>query len=221
MGVDRLTFFLVFFIYFQNSFLQETQERKDFIQERKILEETDRIRLFSQEMLPPKITRELESNGGTIAHKKTNVSILVCDIVNFTYITAKMEPIDVVAILNVVFSTFDMITTLLNTYKVDTFGDTYIVCSDVYRGSTHSAIIDTGIAFQTYSQFFYTNDKQKIRFRVGIHTGDVIAGVVGDKMPRYHLFGETVIIAEAIERFSQHGTVVISNFTKHSLNKED
>ena len=167
-------------------------------------------------------------SGPVVAHDVAKASVLFCDIVSFTSLAASVGAEDVVAILNIVFSTFDALTTRHRVYKVETIGDAYLACSGVVQqpGSASSiggtavtvsshteSLVKCALDFQSASHYFRTPTNSAISVRVGIHTGHVIAGVVGRKMPRYHLFGETVTLAEEMEHSGLAGSVVISGET--------
>jgi hypothetical protein len=113
------------------------------------------------------------------------------------------------------FSTFDSLTTKHNVYKVETIGDAYLACSGVVnRCATQTEdLVKFAMDLQTSTRYMHTPEGQPIVIRIGIHTGSVVAGVVGRKMPRYHLFGETVTIAEEMEQNGIAGAVVISEMT--------
>lgn len=96
-------------------------------------------------------------------------------------------------VLNVMFATMDILVQKYNCYKVETIGDAYVSCANVVdiRPDHTRCLIDFALAISKSTKTMFTADNQPIIIRVGIHTGAVIAGVVGRKMPRYHLFGET------------------------------
>jgi class 3 adenylate cyclase len=82
---------------------------------------------------------------------------------------------------------------LLFSYKVETIGDAYLACAGVVsRNATQTAdLVRFALDLQTSTRFMHTPEGLPLVIRIGIHTGSVVAGVVGRKMPRYHLFGET------------------------------
>ena len=100
-------------------------------------------------------------------------------------------------------------------YKVETIGDAYLACSGVVeeRDDHTKLLVTCALDFQSASNYFRTPDNRPLSVRTGIHTGHVVAGVVGRKMPRYHLFGETVTVAEEMEQTAVAGAVVISAAT--------
>jgi class 3 adenylate cyclase len=82
-------------------------------------------------MLPGNVVEEIRNNVPLIAHEREEASVLFTDIVSFTTLASRIAPEHVVAILNVVFSTFDSLTTKYNVYKVETIGDAYLACSGI------------------------------------------------------------------------------------------
>jgi class 3 adenylate cyclase len=154
-----------------------------------------------------------------VAHNISKADVLFSDIVSFTTICSRLQPEDVVAMLNVIFSCFDALTTAYGVYKVETIGDAYVACANVVANSNkHSLeLVACALAFQENTEFFFTPDNQRINIRIGIHTGPTIAGVVGRKMPRYHLFGETLTIAEDAEAKGVAAKVSITHSTRQSL----
>src|SRR4051812_38242321 len=94
-----------------------------------------------------------------------------------------------------------------------------MACSGVLDLQPHHTknLVDCALAFQDVTKYFRSPTSEPIIVRIGIHTGFVIAGVVGRKMPRYHLFGETVTIAEELEARCPPGSIVISGDTLRAL----
>ena len=184
--------------------------RLDFIRHRTLNEEEAKTRYILDNMLPKAVMDQLVRQHATghhsiIAHQCERAAVLFCDIVSFTATAAVIRAEDVVAILNVLFSTFDALTTLHSVYKVETIGDAYLACSGVVQAAVaHSqqsqsqaqsshveSLVLCALDFLAASHHCRTPDDKPLQVRIGIHTGTVVAGVIGRKMPRYHLFGES------------------------------
>ena len=183
--------------------------RLDFIRHRTLNEEEAKTRYILDNMLPKSVMDQLVRQHSTghhsiIAHQCERAAVLFCDIVKFTALASVIRAEDVVAILNVLFSAFDALTTLHSVYKVETIGDAYLACSGVVQAdsgaycppgqSSYShveSLVLCALDFIAASQHCRTPDERPLQLRIGIHTGTVVAGVIGRKMPRYHLFGES------------------------------
>lgn len=203
-------------LYMRSAFSSEFYVRTDYILHVKQQSEEKRVREFLDNMLPQHVISEIKSNTGRfIAHPRLGASVLFSDIKGFTSIATRISSEEVVVLLNLVFSTFDALTTSYNVYKVETIGDAYVACSGIVsQHAFHTVdLVQCAMDFQDAVNGLCTIDKTPIVFRIGIHTGDVIAGVVGRKMPRYHLFGKTVSMAEAMEQKGVPGRVAISDST--------
>jgi len=189
--------------------------RADWLRHLRLQQEERRTRHFLDSMLPKTVLREIKLDRSFIAHEFIKASVLFSDIVGFTSMAARLRAEDVVAILNVMFSCFDALTTKHHVYKVETIGDAYLACNGVvHRSPTQTtSLIRFALDAQEACRYMYAPDGQQIVIRIGIHTGSVVAGVVGKKMPRYHLFGETVTVAEEMEQNGLPGEVVISKAT--------
>lgn len=118
-------------------------------------------------------------------------------------------------ILRSFFFSFDALAIKHSVYKVETIGDAYVACTNVVelRGDHAKCLIEFALAISRATRSMYTPSNQQIVIRVGIYTGSVIAGVVGRKMPRYHLFGETMSLAELMEQKGVPGMVAIAQST--------
>uniref|UniRef100_A0A665UJ65 guanylate cyclase n=1 Tax=Echeneis naucrates TaxID=173247 RepID=A0A665UJ65_ECHNA len=123
-------------------------------------------------------------------------TILFSDVVTFTNICASCEPIAVVHMLNSMYSKFDQLTSVHDVYKVETIGDAYMVVGGVpVPTQTHAhRVANFALGMRIALQCVFV-----FQIRVGLHTGPVLAGVVGLKMPRYCLFGDTVNTASRME----------------------
>ncbi|XP_057710984.1 retinal guanylyl cyclase 2 isoform X1 [Corythoichthys intestinalis] len=156
------------------------------------------------QMLPPSVAEALKIGGTVVPEYFDSVSLYFSDIVGFTTISANSEPIEVVALLNSLYTLFDAIIGNHDVYKVETIGDAYMVASGVPvpNGNRHVAEIanmslDILSAVGTFKMRHMPD--VPVRIRIGLHTGPCVAGVVGLTMPRYCLFGDTVNTASRME----------------------
>jgi guanylate cyclase len=172
-------------------------------------------------ILPKEIVSILKNDRRTIAEHFENASILFADIVNFTPLSSSMTPSELVELLNEVFSKFDSLTEKYDLEKIKTIGDCYMVASGVPRSKTNHAQLLTSMAIEMRD--FVTQNEflgHKLDFRIGINSGPVIAGVIGQKKFSYDLWGDSVNIASRMESHGKHGSIQISQAT-YELIKND
>ncbi|XP_072466594.1 guanylate cyclase soluble subunit beta-2-like [Notamacropus eugenii] len=153
-------------------------------------------------MLPEHIANQLKEGKKVAAGEFETCTILFSDVVTFTNICAACEPIQIVNMLNSMYSKFDRLTNVHDVYKVETIGDAYMVVGGVpVPVENHAQRVANFALGMRISAREVMNPVtgDPIQIRVGIHTGPVLAGVVGDKMPRYCLFGDTVNTASRME----------------------
>ena len=129
---------------------------------------------------------------------------------------------DVVKMLNLMYTLFDDISAKFDVYKIATIGDAYFVASGVPKrnGTRHAQeIISMAISLLKESETFVIPHlpSQIMKIRIGIHTGPCVAGVVGVKTPRYLLFGETVDIASKMESTGKAMKIHISETTAKKI----
>ncbi|XP_064633334.1 guanylate cyclase soluble subunit beta-2-like [Lineus longissimus] len=168
------------------------------------------------QMLPVKVANQLREHKQVEAEKFDQVTILFSDIVTFTNIAAACTPIHVVNMLNSLYSRFDQATTVNNVYKVETIGDAYMVVGGVPEVSDSHAESVADMAMDMIEEASHVTSPASglpLQIRVGIHSGPVVAGVVGAKMPRYCLFGDTVNTASRMESHSIPGRIHLSSST--------
>lgn len=150
-----------------------------------------------------------------------DVSVLFSDVVGFTHICSLISPMGVVTMLNNMYTAFDQISEQHNVYKVETIGDAYMVVSGVPERSKYHAEHVADLALDMISAMPTLVDPSKssphLKIRIGVHTGMVVAGVVGLKMPRYCLFGDTVNTASRMESTGMAMKIHISETTFNCL----
>ncbi|XP_052776488.1 atrial natriuretic peptide receptor 1-like [Mya arenaria] len=172
---------------------------------------TDRL-LYS--MLPKQVADDLRQGKLIEAKFHDACTIYFSDVVGFTTISGLSEPIQVVGLLNKLYITFDEIIDKYDVYKVETIGDAYMVVSGLPIYTEHHArecanmAIDLIKASKTFVIPHMPDEPLKLR--IGLHSGPVCAGVVGLKMPRYCLFGDTVNTSSRMESNSEAYKIHIS-----------
>ncbi|BES91073.1 cyclase alpha 1 subunit [Nesidiocoris tenuis] len=155
-------------------------------------------------IFPPDVAKRLWLGESIPAKTHENVTMLFSDIVGFTSICSTASPFTVISMLQELYNQFDVFCGLLDVYKVETIGDAYCVAAGLHRESEHHAcqIAWMALLMMEAAQAHHTHDGKPIMMRIGLHSGNVLAGVVGVKMPRYCLFGHNVTIANKFESTS-------------------
>uniref|UniRef100_A0A668VZU5 Guanylate cyclase n=1 Tax=Oreochromis aureus TaxID=47969 RepID=A0A668VZU5_OREAU len=185
---------------------QYSSNLEDLIRERTEELEVERQKTDNlvAQMLPKSVAQALKTGKPVKPEHFNEITLYFSDIVGFSTISSLSEPIEVVNLLNDLYSLFDAIILLHDVYKVETIGDAYMVASGVpnRNGNRHAAemanmSLDILHCIGTFKARHMPD--LKIRIRVGLHSGPVVAGVVGLTMPRYCLFGDTVNTASRME----------------------
>nr|XP_018895939.1 PREDICTED: head-specific guanylate cyclase [Bemisia tabaci] len=170
-------------------------------------------------IFPPDIAKRLWLGESIEAKTHDDVTMLFSDIVGFTSICSTATPFMVINMLQSLYNTFDAFCGQLDVYKVETIGDAYCVASGLHKQSAYHSQQIAWMALKmihTCSKHL-THDQKPIRMRIGLHTGTVLAGVVGVKMPRYCLFGHNVTIANKFESQSEPLRINVSPTTYECL----
>ncbi|KAL3079085.1 hypothetical protein niasHS_014867 [Heterodera schachtii] len=169
------------------------------------------------ELMPPSVAESLRRGATVDAAEFSEATVLFTDIVTFTNICSFCTPYDVIKLLNDLYQRFDRIVGLHDVYKVETIGDAYMIVGGVPKECQNHAekILNVAIGFLMESRFVTnpTNDLA-ISIRIGVHSGPVVAGVVGVKMPRYCLFGDTIHLANRMESLGMPSKIHVSETAK-------
>ncbi|GMT31336.1 hypothetical protein PFISCL1PPCAC_22633, partial [Pristionchus fissidentatus] len=154
------------------------------------------------ELMPPSVAESLRQGKVADACEFSECTLLFTDIVTFTNICAECTPYDVVTLLNDLYLRFDRLVGLHDVYKVETIGDAYMIVGGVPDPCDNHAerVLNVSIGMLMESKLVHSPITHKpIKMRIGVHCGGVVAGVVGMKMPRYCLFGDSVNVANKME----------------------
>ncbi|EZA53250.1 Atrial natriuretic peptide receptor, partial [Ooceraea biroi] len=186
------------------------------------LEEKRKCEELLYQLLPKSVASQLIFGQSVDAETYDQVTIYFSDIVGFTSLSAESTPLEVVDLLNDLYTCFDSIIENFDVYKVETIGDAYMVVSGlpVRNGMNHAreiarmslALRDTVMTFSIRHR-----PNEQLKLRIGMHSGPCVAGVVGLKMPRYCLFGDTVNTASRMESNGEALKIHVSPKTKEIL----
>ena len=163
-------------------------------------------------ILPQTIAEQLKQKQHTIADRFAEVTVLFADIVGFTKLAAQVSPTDLVHLLNDIFSGFDRLVEKHELEKIKTIGDAYMVVGGlpVPKQEHTLAIAKMALDMQEQMKQFSLETGEPFRIRIGIHTGPVVAGVIGIKKFIYDLWGDTVNIASRMESHGIPGGIQVT-----------
>lgn len=199
----------------------ELYHRRDFLQRRIIEIEQDKTQALLLNILPKEIAAILKTQRRVIADRFDNVSILFADVMDFTPMSGRMKPEELVNLLNEVFSDFDMLVEKYRLEKIKTIGDCYMVAAGIPTPRPDHAHAIVRLALEMHA---YVSERKfqgrTLCFRVGINSGPVVAGVIGHKKFAYDLWGDTVNVASRMESHGKGGKIQISCRT-YELIKDD
>jgi class 3 adenylate cyclase/HAMP domain-containing protein len=196
----------------------EELENRVEIRTAELRKEKERSEQLLLNILPAKIAERLKRAESPTEHFE-EVTILFADIVGFTSLSAQMEPMQLVAGLNQIFSAFDELTEKYGVEKIKTIGDAYMVVGGLPIASEDHAraIADMALEMQDYMKTIPNNLGSSLQIRIGINTGPVIAGVIGIKKFIYDLWGDAVNVASRMESHGKPGYIQVTETTYSHL----
>lgn len=199
--------------------------RLSYIRKSKVIieKERDTSNNLLLNILPKEVADELKSSGESQARNFEDVTVLFTDFKDFTNIAGQLTPTELVAEINACFKTFDQIISKHGIEKIKTIGDSYMAAGGLSSNNSQSAA-ETIIAAIEMQEFMVARASELrkkgmpyFEMRAGIHTGPVVAGIVGVKKFQYDIWGDTVNIASRMESSGEIGKVNISQHTYELL----
>jgi ligand-binding sensor domain-containing protein/class 3 adenylate cyclase len=185
----------------------ELQEKNQVIEEERM--KSERLLL---NILPPAIAERLKAGVSIIADKFESVTVMFVDIVGFTNLSARISPEHLVENLSMIFTSFDALAAKYKLEKIKTIGDAYMVVGGLPEPMEHHTEAMAMMALELLHsiQEMMEAIEDPITVRVGIHTGPVVAGVIGVQKFAYDLWGDTVNTASRMESSGEAGKIHVT-----------
>ncbi|MBL8003949.1 MAG: tetratricopeptide repeat protein [Candidatus Kapabacteria bacterium] len=195
----------------------EAEREKELAIERATAEERTKI---LEDILPKEILHRLIQGETKIANYLENVGILFVDIVGFTQLSESISPNELVDCLDIVFSHFDIICQRNSIEKIKTIGDAYFAVAgatlNINNPCFHLAI--AALEMLEIAKYLPTLlNNRPLDFRIGLHVGEVVAGIIGKNKFTFDLWGDAVNIASRMESSSEPGKIQISEIFANSI----
>jgi adenylate cyclase len=200
----------------------ETLEQRVDERTHELNKEKNRSEKLLLNILPESIAIQLKQNNSAPAEHFEEATILFADIVGFTSLSARMEPMELVAGLNKIFSAFDTLTEKYGLEKIKTIGDAYMVAGGIPIARPDHAQAIAAMALDMQQEMIRLNEVlgEPLEIRIGIHSGPVVAGVIGIRKFIYDLWGDAVNVASRMESHGQPGYIQVTDVTYELLKDE-
>lgn len=203
-------------------FMYERLARAEFQARHRLTAEQEKSERLLLNILPQSIADRLKQEHRTIADSFAEVTVLFADIVGFTALSARIPPQELVELLNQVFSAFDQLAAKHDLEKIKTIGDAYMAVAGLpqHRNDHAQAIANMALDMQEALRHLNQQTGRSLNIRIGIHTGPVVAGVIGLRKFAYDLWGDTVNTASRMESYGIPGEIQVSRTTYECLRQD-
>ncbi|ETW08645.1 hypothetical protein, variant [Aphanomyces invadans] len=218
----EVVLFLVFMMFLigcsaYGSYTLQVSMRTDFVQNRILVYEERRSREILSNMLPEHIVRRMQNGEKLISEEEKDVTILFCDIGDFSSLIKRYSPTEMVKLLDRIYSLFDVMCAKHGMRKMETVGKTYLACAGL-QGSVkgkEAALRAAGVAHDMMAAIskVKASNGNGLKIRIGIHSGRVISGLVGMKKQQFSLFGDTINTASRMQSTGVTGRIQVSQVT--------
>ncbi len=208
-----------------NSMAQQLQDSFETLEQR-VADRTQALQLEQQKtedlllnILPAPIAERLKHSSESIAEYFEEVTILFADVVGFTVMAQTLSPLELVNLLNRIFSRFDDLAEQFGLEKIKTIGDAYMVAAGLpLRRQDHAQVMaEMALAMQAAIAEFQSETHHSFQIRIGINSGVVVAGVIGSKKFIYDLWGDAVNVASRMESHGEAGRIQVTESTYEQI----
>jgi class 3 adenylate cyclase len=215
--VGGFVMILLFFLIILYSFLRMK------IASKIIAIEKDKNEQMLLNILPRKVVNDLKQNGISLPQKFKNVTVFFSDIVDFTRASSQLDPDRIIKELNQIYTAFDEIMIKYDCERIKTIGDAYLaVCGMPQQNERHAEMmLKASLEVMSYIEKRNASAKIKWEIRIGMHSGNVVGGIVGVKKYIYDIFGDTINTASRMENNSSPMRINISDETYLILNDSE
>ena len=200
--------------------VEQNEQLDELVQERTedLNIERQRSENLLHSILPEKIVERIKQGEATPVDRIENAAVLFADLSGFTKLSRSMDPEELVSLLNNIFSEMDQLAERHGLEKIKTIGDAYMIAAGVPEPRDDDLIRLADFALELRDLFERKNRTgRSIGLRVGLHTGPVIAGVIGTRKFMYDLWGETVNIASRMESHGEEGKIQTTKQVRNQL----
>ena len=187
--------------------------------EAKFVREHERSEMLLRNILPASIAEQLKCGNGNIAESHSQVTILFVDIVGFTALSETMQPSALLRLLDDIFSELDDLTDKYQLEKIKTIGDSYMVVAGAPEQRPDHAEAIATMSLEIMHRFSKSKrlGQHALELRAGIHSGPVVAGVIGKKKFTYDIWGDSVNMAARLEAHGISGEIHVSAHVRDLL----
>jgi len=206
------------------AYRRESMLRDEFVREQSFADERDGLKAQLLSLVSLDAIERAKKGGAGIADAYGEVTVIFCDLAGFTSLAERIAPVHLVELLNDVFSALDQLAHACHVEKVKTIGDAYMAISGTANDHRNSAEDAAEFALQVSAQAIRLAEAfgHPLAFRIGMHTGSLIGGVVGRQKMTHDYWGRTVNLASRLESSGVPGKIQVSEATFWRLsNKYD
>ena len=191
----------------------------DFVKSRLLEEERERADVLLRNVLPPQIAERMKLDSDSRVEYHPEVSILFADFAGFGALTQQLPPGELISLLDQLFLEFDEAADRFGVEKIRTMGDSYLAACGVPVAEPDHArrIAELALRIQKIAARFRSDRRLPVHFRIGLHTGPAIAGVIGRRKLSYDLWGETVNLASHLRSSAGPDSIHISSQMRAAL----
>lgn len=191
----------------------------DFVKSRQLDEERHRADEMLRNVLPLPILQRLRQDAGAPVEYHPEVSILFADFVGFGRLAQSLSPSEMIGLLDALFLEFDEAADRFGVEKIKTLGDSYMAACGVplYVRDHAQRVAEFGLRIQSIAARFQSDRDLPVHFRIGLHTGPAIAGVIGRRKFCYDLWGDTVSTASHLQAAGAPGYIHLSHAMREAL----